>query len=353
MKSYFLCVTQPTNLGDLVINKMLIDELSQYGDVYIDCKNTPDVFSRYLFESPKAINLWEKYGVSLKTGNIAKWWWFIKKHSIDLYFSSPGPIGMGKKNAISYYFQVVNKLLSFAHVKRYRVGNCCSQALTEGRTLETKGVEAFYLRSKKTVDQLISKGADNVSYIPDLAYLLKKTAQKTEKKKTAILSFREVRKNIEQFEAWLDDVVSTLLNNGYEVEFYYQVKADENFIKNLYSRYNSQGVKLRQDMVWFDSLDYYSDKSIVISNRLHSLLVGSVYGALPYAFVDSNPKTSKVGDVILSSLSNPEKYLASLDYPGCGLLELIQNWGALSKKLDEDVTRNCLQCCNIIRDIAN
>ena len=33
---YFLCITQPSNLGDLIINKMLVDELCRYGKVYVD-----------------------------------------------------------------------------------------------------------------------------------------------------------------------------------------------------------------------------------------------------------------------------------------------------------------------------
>ncbi|WP_373941208.1 hypothetical protein OEG92_15795 [Polaribacter sejongensis] len=36
MKIYFLVATQHDNLGDLLINKMLINEISKYGTVYVD-----------------------------------------------------------------------------------------------------------------------------------------------------------------------------------------------------------------------------------------------------------------------------------------------------------------------------
>lgn len=50
MNSYFICATQPTNLGDLVINKMLVDELCRYGKVFVDAYGLPEEFTKYLFD---------------------------------------------------------------------------------------------------------------------------------------------------------------------------------------------------------------------------------------------------------------------------------------------------------------
>ena len=57
MNSYFICATQPTNVGDLVINKMLIDELCRYGTVYVDACGLPSDFKNVLLQHANAVDV--------------------------------------------------------------------------------------------------------------------------------------------------------------------------------------------------------------------------------------------------------------------------------------------------------
>lgn len=66
MNSYFICATQPTNLGDLVINKMLVDELCRYGKVFVDAYGLPEEFTKYLFENKNAVDVYDTYHLSVK-----------------------------------------------------------------------------------------------------------------------------------------------------------------------------------------------------------------------------------------------------------------------------------------------
>lgn len=43
------------------------------------------------------------------------------------------------------------------------------------------------------------------------------------------------------------------------------------------------------------------DKRYVISNRLHSLLIGSVYGAIPIGLMENDPKLLKIKHVFESA----------------------------------------------------
>ena len=49
--------------------------------------------------------------------------------------------------------------------------------------------------------------------------------------------------------------------------------------------------------MWYDDLSFYSNKKYVVSNRLHSLLLGSTYDAIPVIFGDNAISSAKVSHV--------------------------------------------------------
>ena len=82
MNSYFLCISQPTNLGDLIINRMLILELSKYGNVYVDAYNTPVSFRKELFGKSNIIDMGMCCDFSAKKMQLFRLYKFIKKEDI-------------------------------------------------------------------------------------------------------------------------------------------------------------------------------------------------------------------------------------------------------------------------------
>ena len=193
-------------------------------------------------------------------------------------------------------------------------------------------------------------GFTNVNYIPDLAYLLKYYVNTSAKSKIAILSFREIKSNKSLFLEWLLEVVDILLKGGYKIELYYQVKKDRNFMIELYNFLNRKGVSFRDDIVWYDSFNFYSDKTLVVSNRLHSLLVGVAYNCIPFAYTDGNPLTKKIGDVFASSLQNYDSFLSS-SQESTKLKDLIDDKDIICRQLQEDCLNNANKCRITINSI--
>ena len=54
-KTFYSAYTCKNNLGDLIINKMQIEEYSKYGEVYVDFTGMPDNFKNILLNSDNPI----------------------------------------------------------------------------------------------------------------------------------------------------------------------------------------------------------------------------------------------------------------------------------------------------------
>lgn len=348
--SYFLCVTQPNNVGDLLINRMLIEELSLYGHVYVDCYNCPDDFRYFLIgKSDKIIDIYKACGFTLKKGSIFRFIQLIKKSNIKLYTQSPGPLNKIERIHLRFYFTIVRKSLSMLHVPFVRIGNCCSAAIaTKTNVVESKDVD-YYVRSKNAVDFLKKYKREGVYYIPDLAFLYKKYVRLSDKSKTAVLSFREVRENQDQFFEWLKSCVDLLKKEGFKVILYHQVKDDLAFMEKLYNIIKN--IEIRKEIVWFENFDFYADKSVVISNRLHCLLLGAIYNAVPYAYLSHEKLVLKISDVFMSTMGPyASNYLDdSMDI--IKLQDILNNLSAHQSIIRKIVDENSKLCSKVISTI--
>lgn len=66
MNIFFICASRYDNLGDLIINKLLIDELCTYGTVYVDTYHVPFHFVNYLLSNSNAVDAYSEFYVSAK-----------------------------------------------------------------------------------------------------------------------------------------------------------------------------------------------------------------------------------------------------------------------------------------------
>lgn len=310
MNIYFLCATQHSNLGDLVINRMLVKELSIYGTVFIDSYGVPDNFKKYIVNNDNnIIDIYEKYGFSLKKGNFLQFLNFARKENLQYFIQSPGPIIHIKNIAKRLYFKLLHWSLIKNNITFLRIGNCVSALLSKGLLPEDYGVKQYYIRSKESVSKMQQMGAANVNYIPDLAYLL--DIKESSKDKIVAINFRSVDIEMDTFVIQIREICQYLASTGYKVIFYYQVLRDYAFMKNLYDEVKCPNVEFVEDPIWFDTIDFYKDKVIVISNRLHSLLLGMSYGAIPYALVENNALVAKIRDVFISSFDGKDVLFVS------------------------------------------
>ena len=357
MNSYFLCRSQYENLGDLIINKMLVDELCRYGNVYIDILNIPEEFSQPLFQNPNTLNPKEELGTfDLKNKKARiKLLRFLKKKHISIITESPGPTfslkPLNRRSLIS--IRLWNLLYYIFGVRTVFIGKCCSNLIPNKVKVGDTFVSEYYLRSKESVDYLSTQvPSKKVKYIPDLCFLLKYyVSPSLPKKKIAALDIRLIEGKETYLKNWCRQIVQDLIRQSFEVVVYYQVERDFSIAKDLYDYLSDLGVQFRENIVWYDDMSFYSDKMFVISNRLHSLLLGAIYGAFPICLYNEALSTLKLEHVIKTSFDSGLPILWEKgERPQTPYENLYHTY---CEKLNEEVNRNAALCRDIIENIAN
>ena len=353
MNTYFLVLTQPSNVGDLLINKMLIKELARHGNVYVDCYNCPDDFRDVLFENmDNVIDLWKEYHYTVKRLNFIKFRNILKKKSIKLFTQSPGPFTKIHFLPLRLALNAIHKIVSMVNIPFVRIGNCCSEALAKGEVISESYVDSYYLRSHQSVEYLKKMTDRSVYYFPDLSFLYSFDLRKYDKKKIAVFCFREVTGNLDSFISGLKYFVSKLLENGYKIKIAYQVKSDEAFSKYIYSIFKCDKVSYHENLIWYNQLDFYKDVNIVFSNRLHSLLIGAMYGAIPVAFTNSENVVRKISDVFDSSISTISKELLLSETSYKNINSIIIDSDSYRKKLAFHIQENSRICRLLINELV-
>lgn len=306
MNIYYICSCQYDNLGDLVINKMLVEELSRYGVVYVDFYSSPEEFKKYIISNSNVVDIATAFNFSLQSIHISsfiKLYSFIKRHKIMLLTHSPGPrINSSFKARV--FNMVLNIILVLCGAKHVYIGNCFSAALFKGIKLPRTVFPVYYLRSNESV--AYAKAffpPQKVNYIPDMCFLLSEHNERHNFEKTVAFDFRPESSN---WATTLNDcktLASYFIKSGYKVVLYYQVQSDKEFVERLYQEIESSDVIYKRRIVWYDDLSFYKSVSAVVSNRLHSLLLAGAFGAYPIGVISENEKTIKIKHVFESAFS--------------------------------------------------
>lgn len=311
MKIYYLVATQYTNLGDLLINKMLISELTKYGDVYLDLKNVPDDFAKSLLHIPKTIDAYREYGISLKGKEIMKTLSFIRDHNIKHFFISPGPKGTSSVfdlKAISLIF--IFSIFKIIGVNQYIVGSEFVISNVFSRfyiSVICRIMNVLYIRNKVDTELYKRKYGEKIRFIPDLALLY------PEKLDGGInnemwLSFRSSKLgDVSYVYNLLIPIISFCKINKLKIVLFYQVISDEKFNNELFKRISQiyNDVSFEQNIITYENIDLYCNAKYVISNRLHVLLLGYLHGAIPFYIEEDNSNKSKTGKVFESLYLTP------------------------------------------------
>ena len=146
-----------------------------------------------------------------------------------------------------------------------------------------------------------------------MAFLLKYQVNDGPKARKVAFNFRPAAKDIAILRKKCLDIIHEVIERGYEIVLYYQVKGDKEFMQSLYVEAGDDRVSFRDDSLWYENMDFYQDKAFVISNRLHSLLIGAVYGAIPIVFSDSQETCAKIGHVFNASFKDKSLFFMN-DY---------------------------------------
>lgn len=348
MKIYFLVATQPDNLGDLLINKMLIDELSKYGEVYVDAEGLPNKFKSYLLENEQTRNFVSVYGGSLKRSSMFSLLPIVRRE-FDFYFKSPGPFG-GEGYVIN---SLIKRIVMTYQFRYFAKGGLSVNAIGNDILLNNKLNIFFerinnkyfsntFVRSISNLKELESQGIENVDFIPDVGFLYNKYKNVKYKNKVFI-SFRNLNDSnyLKKILDYLTIVIPFFISQGLKIVFFYQVGSDRVFNITLYNKYKElYDCKLIEKCMWYDEIsDAYNKSSYVITNRLHVMILGIVHRAVPLLVLNSDAKTSKINRILLDN--NIEEFIQDAN---SDIKEFHKNYNQNQIKIDDLVKVNYNKC---------
>lgn len=289
MNTIFILATQYDNLGDLIINKELINALSQHGHVDVDISRAPEEFTIELFSSLNENVSPLQYGIR---SYMFYWKLFTKQYNCNVLILPPGAQSLivNKNNLPSFILQI----LSIFILKLFKVKIGCFGISFDAKKSNLMGLLKWRLfdhigvRSQEAIP-ILKTSLKNISYCPDLAILMKNKIRSHfnhDWGKYAVVSARSDIPGYkdDRYAAELIKTCETVLLLMDEIEtvvLIHQVGRDREFmvqIKNALCLDNKNIIflpdKLNEDQV----SEIYASAKYVLSNRLHVLLLAIING---------------------------------------------------------------------------
>lgn len=318
---YFKPAMQHDNTGDVLINKVLVNILKPYGHFFIDDTSKPEWFLNELgIEEDERFN---------KINPDTELYKHIAKECLKNLFSfgkkncylvfPPGHTSRKGKNNYLYGMHGIRHTAKLMFLK----GLGCKMIRfgfsigpfddynTRGERYRSYCFKYYAVRDTVSLKLAKDNNFNNPKLSPDLAwaYRPKNDVRFAVKKKSVILSFRSNAFGKNHEEGYtapiIDKLVQILSHNsfaGHEIVICYQVITDRDAsieiydaLKPLFPDTKFIDHKLELD----EAADLYMESSVVLSNRLHVLLLAIQAGTLAFpliSFQDNVKITSIYGD---------------------------------------------------------
>lgn len=270
--------TQFDNLGDLIINRMLISDLKTRGALHVLSHAVPASFLEGLHvERSHVIESPWRFWFELAVKRLV--------HGRKCYlFTKPGDIALAPK-ACAHPSTVI-KAVAFGVLKVIGVNICAAGISVDVDFRRIKPCEAYMARRfliraarDKRSAHLIKEMGAQASIGADLGFLVGQSSRQVQVIRRIGLSFRSDAKGISLMEAAL--LLSDLRSNpAISLHALYQVDRDRDFMEKL-----AEHLGIAKPVAVSDDLSAYSDIDAVISNRLHVLVFGMSRGAVPIAIL--------------------------------------------------------------------
>lgn len=313
MKIFYSAYTCQGNIGDLLITKYQIEEYAKYAEVFVDCHGMPQYFSKVIFDTnnPNVKDFEKIYGLYYRGKNIFKVLRVLNNGGFGFFCSSPGPRVPLNLPVRSLVLKMLGALIPYVvlnkRIKRYSLG----VDLQFERTGFFYWINRWYfglfdiigLRSKENLSTY--RGVlNNICYIPDMAFLFPYFDEKKYRcnHDKIALSFR----NVTEYNVLIDKLKNILRyfnDKEIHVDLIYQVEEDKSFCERLMCDLAENNLSFKEKMVAYSDLEVYENYDMVISNRLHVLLIGAMNGAIPYGLISHDKKEKKIADVFSSVFS--------------------------------------------------
>lgn len=295
--------TQFENTGDVLINRTLIDFLREYGKVKCNCSTKiPEEFL-------KELDIREEEKLICK-GSMHYAWLVLKssfqrKKGDCIYLVS----GLGHqwggnrkvycKNVISGILFAIFKAMGVRIIKiGFSIGPVTKQLAATER-FRSNFISHYYVRDQKSYELCKEIGINKAMICPDMSWLYeRKLVKEFNNGNEVCVCLRESilnETNPQYISAMFRKIEEVLeiagrkIGDDMKVFFFYQVKRDSAFAKQAYEHFKDKYdcVFIKEQVTIDTASTHYARFRYVISNRLHSLLLGYKYGTMPIAVIDS------------------------------------------------------------------
>lgn len=303
---YLLPAVQYNNTGDILINKVLIEELRLYGDLIINDKGFPTWFFEELgvSENEKFSHHYKEdffNAIKLSMRDNAEISHFLVIH--------PGHTSrQGWKTSILSDHGII-KTLQYLYLKQrglkflrfgFSIGPF-DTFNTFSESFYTRAFSYYGVRDSKSLKLAKNAYFKKPQLMPDLAWRYTFDNENDKKTNDIILSFRSgsfgtthVSENIVPIIAELKTIISSF-NQNYVIKVVYQVLFDKQGAVEIYEALISADLNveiINEKLNLPEASELYKNAKFIISNRLHVVLLGLVQGtpAFPLVRKDHNQK---------------------------------------------------------------
>ncbi len=276
MRILYLMKTQDSNLGDLLINKLLIDLLAEKADrMLFDVSGVSKQFRDALIadvRNPVIFATKRGLGYYLKL--------LFCRAYFDVIIAPPGHAGKANwRHVVPIAFAIYYRLLG---VRYMRLGKSIPINTGLGARLEKLLVRLSHhtmVRDQESLERIrSSKDQRNISCAPDLIVLLSgKEKPPVTGKSGLVVSFRFDYYPEDKRGAFVKQVAELAAHNAKQhslpVTLTWQVERDEACVRAIAAELNAMGLETSQLGITLDNLTpTYCSAALILSNRLHVAL---------------------------------------------------------------------------------
>lgn len=301
---FYQTKTKFSNTGDALINNSLLSVLRSYGIIKANCGNDiPKDFIKQLgIKDEEKLNGYSEFNFIL---SLLKYAIKAKLNGDKVYiFSGLGHTygGSLKKVIRNLIAGLLFPIYSIFGVKIVRIGitlGPISHLLAITEVIRSFFIYKYFVRDTTSLDLCHRIGIKKAELCPDMSWLYKINSDRILNNTNNVIvnlrnsTFDECIDNnyIENLLTKCDNVLSKIkasFGNNLNIIVTYQVLGDKDFsflvYKRLSKNFNVEFIPKQMDLN--DVEKYYGKARYNISNRMHSLLLGYKFGALPIALID-------------------------------------------------------------------
>lgn len=293
---FYSAKTQFSNAGDALINRELVDLLRKRGRVVAISGGAPSAFIAEVGLREQELVPGKEASLILKALAAG-----VRGRRAYLV-QTPGDMGSGGGVGPALLRAAVTPVLALFGVKIIHVGASLSETSPFKLSLlawRSRFMQGFGLRDPRSLKTATSSNFKNIHYFPDLAFGLEARPQVSKQTPGVrlALSFRG-----DQLGQGERDALLSVLNQSLEklpaiasVKVVVQVDRDLEFARRIVETLARWNPELEHTLSIEGLRTAYAETDIILTNRLHALLLAALSGAAPVAVVDPERNKKVVG----------------------------------------------------------